>query len=80
FPAVAGGPTPLEYLASLARRDGSVAYAPGRSLTPVWVTAQAMLGMTARAKLLQLDTLPRQDDRTSNGRENQAGRGTQGTR
>lgn len=62
-----GGPTPLDYLASLARRNGSIAYSRGRSLTPVWVTAQALLGLTSKAKLLRLDTLPRRDDRTSNG-------------
>jgi len=49
-----GGPTPLEYLASLARRDGSIAYAPGSSPTPAWTTAQALLGLTGRAKLLSL--------------------------
>lgn len=48
------GPTPLDYLASLARRDGSVAYARGSSPTPVWTTAQALLGLTSRAKLLSL--------------------------
>lgn len=52
--AVPGGPTPLDYLASLARRDGSIAYTPGSSPTPVWTTAQALLGLTGRAKLLSL--------------------------
>jgi hypothetical protein len=47
-----GGPTPLAYLASLARRDGSIAYARGASPTPVWSTAQALLGLTTKAKLL----------------------------
>lgn len=51
----AGGPTPFDYLASLGRRDGSVAYAKGSSLTPVWTTAQALLGLTSRARLLDLD-------------------------
>lgn len=50
-----GGPTPLDYLASLARRDGSIVYARGSSLTPVWTTAQALLGLTSRARLLDLD-------------------------
>lgn len=49
-----GGPTPLDYLASLTRRDGSIAYAPGSALTPVWTTAQALLGLTSKAKLLRL--------------------------
>jgi hypothetical protein len=53
--AVPGGPTPLDYLASLARRDGSIAYAKGSSLTPVWTTSQALLGLTSRARLLDLD-------------------------
>jgi hypothetical protein len=51
----AGGPgrTPLDYLASLAGRDGSIAYsAGGASPTPVWSTAQALLGLTRRGKLL----------------------------
>jgi len=52
--AAPGGPTPLDYLASLARRDGSIAYTPGSSPTPVWTTAQALLGLTGRAKLLDL--------------------------
>lgn len=50
--AVPGGRTPLDYLASLARGDGSIAYRPGASPTPVWTTAQALLGLTGRAKLL----------------------------
>jgi hypothetical protein len=54
---VAGGPTPLDYLASLARRDGSIAYTPGRNPTPVWTTAQALLGLTGKEKLMRVDTL-----------------------
>jgi hypothetical protein len=50
-----GGPTPLDYLASLARRNGSIVYSKGSSLTPVWTTAQALLGLTSRARLLDLD-------------------------
>jgi hypothetical protein len=48
----AGGPTPLAYLASLARGDGSIAYARGASPTPVWSTAQALLGLTTKGRLL----------------------------
>jgi hypothetical protein len=51
---VAAGPTPLDYLASLAQRDGSIAYSPKSRTTPVWVTAQALLGLTTRARLLRL--------------------------
>jgi hypothetical protein len=42
----------LDYLASLARRDGSIAYARDASPTPVWSTAQALLGLTRRSRLL----------------------------
>lgn len=56
-----GGPTPLDYLASLARGAGSIAYSPGSSPTPAWTTAQALLGLTAKEKLMQVDTL-RPDD------------------
>jgi hypothetical protein len=52
--AASGGPTPLDYLASLARRNGSIAYAAGSAITPVWTTAQALLGLTAKSKLLRL--------------------------
>jgi hypothetical protein len=47
-----GGPTPLAYLASLARRDGSIAYDGAISPTPVWSTAQALLGLATKEKLL----------------------------
>lgn len=46
------GRGPLDYLVSLARRDGSIDYGPGSSPTPAWTTAQALLGLTSRAKLL----------------------------
>jgi hypothetical protein len=46
---------PLDYLVSLAHRDGSIAYQPGSSPTPVWTTAQALLGLTSRTKLLDWD-------------------------
>jgi Prenyltransferase and squalene oxidase repeat len=48
------GLTPLDYLASRARRDGSIAYGERTSPTPVWSTAQALLGLTTRSKLLAL--------------------------
>ncbi len=49
------GKTPLDYLASLARRGGSIAYRLGSAPTPIWTTAQALLGLTRRGKLLDLD-------------------------
>jgi hypothetical protein len=49
------GRGPLDYLVSLARRDGSIAYRPGTAPTPAWTTAQALLGLTGRARLLDLD-------------------------
>jgi hypothetical protein len=60
-----GGPTPLDYLASLARRDGSIAYAQNSSPTPVWSTAQALLGLTTKESLMRLDTLRAQDKRAN---------------
>lgn len=60
--AAPGAPTPLDYLASLAGPDGSVAYRPGVSTTPIWTTAQVLLGLTTKAKLMQLDTLQTDDD------------------
>jgi len=50
-----GGPTPLDYLASLSRPNGAIAYDAHSSPTPVWSTAQALLGLTSRGKLLGLD-------------------------
>lgn len=52
---VPDGPTPLDYLASLSRPDGSIAYDKRSSPTPVWSTAQALLGLTTRSKLLDLN-------------------------
>jgi hypothetical protein len=49
------GRGPLDYLVSLARRDGSIAYRPRSSPTPAWTTAQALLGLTARTRLLDWD-------------------------
>gem|GEM_PF-6694514 len=53
----AGGASPLDYLASLARPDGSIAYAEHAAPTPAWTTAQALLGLTGREKLAGMDTL-----------------------
>ena len=52
LPPSSGGATPADYLSSLARPNGSIAYAGGSSPTPVWTTAQALLGLTSRLKLL----------------------------
>jgi hypothetical protein len=49
----ASGATPLDYLAGLARPDGSTEYAAGSAPTPVWTTAQALLGLLPRGKLLR---------------------------
>ena len=49
------GRGPLDYLVSLARRDGSIAYSPRSSPTPGWTTAQALLGLTTQAGLLDWD-------------------------
>jgi hypothetical protein len=50
------GRSPLDYLASLARHNGAIAYQRHSSPTPVWTTAQALLGLTTRAKLLDLNS------------------------
>lgn len=47
-----GGPSGLDYLRSLARPNGSIAYTAGAAPTPVWTTAQALLGLTGRDLLL----------------------------
>lgn len=49
------GLSPLDYLASLSRHDGSIPYNESSSPTPVWSTAQALLGLTTRSKLLDLN-------------------------
>jgi hypothetical protein len=43
-----GRHTPLGYLAGLVSRGGRVAYARGQIVTPVWVTGEALLGLTGR--------------------------------
>jgi hypothetical protein len=43
-----GGHTPLGYIGSLARADGSIAYSKSSSQTPVWVTAQALAALERR--------------------------------
>ena len=46
------GRTPLGFISSLARPDGSIAYGPGSNPTPAWTAAQALLGLTGAPKLL----------------------------
>jgi Prenyltransferase and squalene oxidase repeat len=48
----ASGRSPLDYLASLARPNGSISYQRHSSPTPVWTTSQALLGLTTRERLL----------------------------
>jgi energy-coupling factor transport system substrate-specific component len=40
-----GGHTPLGYIGSLARSDGSIRYSRSSAQTPVWVTAQALAAL-----------------------------------
>jgi energy-coupling factor transport system substrate-specific component len=40
------GHTPLGYLVGLVSRSGAVSYARGQSVTPVWVTGEALLALT----------------------------------
>jgi hypothetical protein len=57
-PRSSSGRTPLDFLASLAHPGGSIAYSEGTSPTPLWTTAQALLGLTERAKLLMPGPTP----------------------
>jgi energy-coupling factor transport system substrate-specific component len=43
------GHSPLSYLRSLSRADGSVRYSKSSAQTPVWVTAQALAALERRA-------------------------------
>jgi hypothetical protein len=56
-------PDALDYIAALARRDGSIAYSRGASPTPVWSTAQALLGLTRRSRLLAKEEYASGDNR-----------------
>jgi hypothetical protein len=53
------GATPLDYLGGLGRGDGSVEYSSGSAPTPVWTTAQALLGLLPRGKLLRREPAAR---------------------
>jgi energy-coupling factor transport system substrate-specific component len=44
-----GGHSPLSYLRSLSRPDGSVRYSKSSAQTPVWVTAQALAALERKA-------------------------------
>jgi prenyltransferase beta subunit len=54
----AEGLGPLDFLASLSRRDGSIAYSQDSHPTPVWTTAQALLGLSVGTKLLAVAARP----------------------
>lgn len=43
-----GAPSPQRYLGSLIAPDGHVRYAAGSDVTPVWVTAQALLALAGK--------------------------------
>jgi hypothetical protein len=43
-----GSPSPLGYLRSLITRRGAIDYARGASMTPVWVTSEAVLALDRR--------------------------------
>lgn len=58
-----GGRSPLDYLRSLQRSDGSVRYSRASAQTPVWVTAQAALALERRP--FPLRPPPRSRRRTS---------------
>ncbi|MDQ2701092.1 MAG: terpene cyclase/mutase family protein, partial [Actinomycetota bacterium] len=47
------GISPLHYLAGLQRNNGAIRYSTTLATTPSWVTAQALLGITPRARLLR---------------------------
>ena len=55
--------TPIEYLKSLQAADGSVRYSRTSAQTPVWLTAQALCGLEAKAYPLR--PAPRQRARTA---------------
>jgi hypothetical protein len=44
-----GSPSPVRYLSSLITRTGAVDYARGTSLTPVWVTGEAMVALAGKS-------------------------------
>jgi energy-coupling factor transport system substrate-specific component len=54
---VRGGHSPLQYLASVTTSSGAVDYARGTPQTPVWVTAEAIMGIDE--KPLPLSPVPR---------------------
>lgn len=48
------GLSAADFIAALARPDGSISYASAAAPTPTWTTAQALLGLMSRKKLLAL--------------------------
>ena len=53
------GRSPLRFLRSLQRKDGSIRYSRYSSQTPVWVTAQALAALRRKAFPLRPAALPR---------------------
>jgi len=49
---VGGARAAVDFLTSLARPSGAIAYTAETNPTPAWTTAQALLGLTSREKLL----------------------------
>ncbi len=54
-----GAPAPLAYLNSLIGADGSIAYARGQFVTPVWVTAEALMALEEKPLPLAPLALPK---------------------
>lgn len=55
----AGAPAPLGYLNSLIGADGSIAYARGQSVTPVWVTGEVLMALEKKPLPLAPLALPK---------------------
>jgi energy-coupling factor transport system substrate-specific component len=56
-----GAPSPLHYLRSLIAADGHVRYSRASDQTPVWVTAQAVMALAAKALPLAPVPIPSRD-------------------
>ena len=72
-----GGSSPLGYLRSLQRANGSIDYSRASSQTPVWVTAQAVMAL--ERKPLPLDPVPRQRARGAEAGSDSGGESAAGT-
>jgi hypothetical protein len=67
-----GGRSPIAYLQSLQRSDGSFRYSRSSSQTPVWVTAQALVALERKAFPLRAVAMPARA--SSGGSESRAER------